>query len=107
MNSIAKHNEGTNGGLGAGRGIFLLDCFDCIVENNLAASNTGDSTGIGIEVSNTGGAGALSTTIFSNQSQDHVSNYIVSPGSFLQVLFTRSTAMFSATPVNFDNVDIS
>ena len=104
-NCIAKHNNGTN----TGRGIFLLDCFDCVVEDNLVVGNVGGSTGIGIEVSNTGGAGVLSTGVFGNKSQAHVSNFITVPGTILRVLYTRSTglAIPSAVPTDFDNIDIS
>lgn len=101
---IAKRNTGS---ADTGRGIYLLDCPSCSVENNLVAANTGAIFNAGIEVSNTGGAGTLQTSVFENQSSDHGAfNYIINPGDILRIIVTRATASVSATPTPLDNFDI-
>ncbi|MEX0940015.1 MAG: right-handed parallel beta-helix repeat-containing protein, partial [Candidatus Babeliales bacterium] len=102
LNCIAKRNEGGD----TGRGIYLTDCFNCIVEKNIVSGNIGATASIGLEVISPTGA-PLTNLLFANQSQDHVSNYIIIPGTILRVLYTKSTAALSAIPTVLDNIDIS
>lgn len=101
-NNTAKNNSGTT----TARGIHLLDCPSCLVEKNFVADNKGATTSIGIEVSNSGGTGSLTTSIFNNQAQDHTSNFVSSPGSILSVVYNRSTALLSRATMPLDNIDI-
>ena len=101
LNCIAKRNTGTSD---IGRGILLLDCFDCLVDKNDAIGNVGSTIGIGIEVSNTSGGGILTTAVVNNKSQAHDADYITVPGDIPRVGIIFSTGLFTAPPTPFDNL---
>jgi len=98
IDCIAKRNSGGD----TGRGFFLNECAECQVKSNLALGNFGGSAGIGFEVLN---AGAISTSLFKNRSQDHDSNYVPS-GSLPISEFTVSAGTFAPPPTAWDNISV-
>jgi hypothetical protein len=104
LSCIAKRNTATGiTGSEVGRGIYLFDSPNCYVERNLVASNTG-TLSVGIDVTFT--TAPFNTTVFANQAQDHILNYLTTPANILTVFYTRSLATVSATPTPLDNIDI-
>jgi len=105
LNCVAKHNNATGQeGSEVGRGFFLNECNGCHVQDNLAVANSGFSSGIGFEVTQTS---ALTTAVLGNKSQQHQDNFI--PQADLSVVvFTIAgpPPFYSATPAVFDNLSI-